>query len=79
MTTTTKYLSKQQYRWYKNCLNRAIRSGDPRKVFDTVEETFAEWDNADFAYPDDWHRWEIARRDAEHAVRALEWWTDSVN
>jgi hypothetical protein len=67
--TTTNYLSKTQFSQAKSRLTRAINSGDHRRILDTVEETFAEWDAGDFAYPDDWHRWERARWDAEFALR----------
>lgn len=66
--TTTNYLTKAQFSAAKSRLTRAVNSGDPCKVIAVVEETFAEWDAGDFAYPDDWHRWERARRDADFKV-----------
>lgn len=71
MTTvyTTQYLTRKQFSQAKSRLTRAIRSGDPRKVLAVVEETYAEWDAGNFAYPDDWHRWERAASDAEMALR----------
>lgn len=69
MAPTTNYLTKAQYRAAKSRLTRAVNSGDPRKVIAVVEETFAEWDAGYFAYPDDWHRWEMARYDADLAAR----------
>lgn len=69
----TNYLTQQQYRADKTRLTRAIRSGDPSKVIATVEETFASWDYNDFAWPDDWSRWERAMRDAEFALRVAAW------
>lgn len=65
---TTKYLNKQQHRWHTNLLESAIRSGNHDKVIATVQATFAAWDADDYAYPDDWQRWERASRDAEHAL-----------
>ena len=69
----TTYLTQQQYRAYKTRLTRAIRSGDPQKVINTVTDTFEAWDMEHYAYPDDWHRWERARDDAEHALRVAAW------
>jgi hypothetical protein len=66
---TTNYLTKAQYSAAKSRLTRAVRSGNRQRVLDVVAETFAEWDAGDFAYPDDWHRWERARLDAEMALR----------
>jgi hypothetical protein len=69
MTTATNYLTRAQFSACKSRLTRAIRSGNSQRVLAVVEETFAEWDAGDFAYPDDWHRWERARFDAEMALR----------
>lgn len=69
METTTQYLTKGQYRAAKTRLTKAIRSGNHQKVIDVVTETFDEWDAGDFAWPDDWSRWERARQDAEFALR----------
>lgn len=62
---TTQYMSKAQFRADKTRLTRAVNAGDPKKVIAVVEETFARWDAGNFAYPDDWARWERAMRDAE--------------
>lgn len=71
----TNYLSKGQFRAAKTRLTRAVnaakRTGDHQKVIDVVNETFDEWDAGDFAWPDDWRRWERARYDADFAL-ALE-------
>ncbi len=66
---TTNYLTKGQYSKAKRRLTKAQRSGNPQNVIDAVGYTFAEWDDGDFAYPDDWHRWERARADAEMQIR----------
>lgn len=47
---------------------------DPRisvfqKIVAEVDRTFQEWDDGGFAYPDDWHRWNVARDDALWALR----------
>jgi hypothetical protein len=65
MTTTTNYLTQKQFRDAKSRLTRAINSGDNARVIAVVDETFDEWDAGNFAWPDDWHRWEQARFDAE--------------
>lgn len=72
----TKYLTEEQHRWHTNLLDSAIRSGKPDKVIATVHATFAAWDADDFAYPDDWHRWERARRDAERDLVVDTWKAD---
>ena len=63
----TKYLTKAQYRAAKSRLTKAIRSGDNQRVIDTVNAQYREWQEGNYAYPDDWHRWEIARLDARTA------------
>jgi hypothetical protein len=68
MEATTNYLTKAQYGQARTRLTRAMNKGNLPKVIAVVDETFAEWDAGDFAYPDDWHRWERARRDAEHSL-----------
>jgi hypothetical protein len=65
----TNYITAKQFRAAKSRLTRAINSGDPAKVVAEVTATFAEWNDGDYAYPDDWHRWERARLDAEMALR----------
>lgn len=65
----TNYITSKQFRAAKSRLTRAVNSGDPHKVVREVTATYAEWDDGDFAYPDDWHRWERALRDAEMAIR----------
>lgn len=65
----TNYLTKQQFRSAKSRLTRAVNSGDHRKVIDTVNRQFAEWDDGDYAYPDNWHDWQRAKGDAEMALR----------
>jgi hypothetical protein len=64
----TNHLTKKQLTAAKSRLTRAINSGDPQKVIGVVDDTFAEWDDGDYAYPDDWHRWERARSDAAMAL-----------
>jgi hypothetical protein len=61
------YLTKQQFAQAKARLTRAIKKG-PQAVIDEVNRTYREWDNGNFAYPDDWHRWERARDDAQYEI-----------
>jgi hypothetical protein len=65
---TTQYLTKQQFATAKSRLTRAQNTGNPQKVIEAVEQQFNEWDAGDYAYPDDWHRWERAKMDAEMAL-----------
>ena len=46
----------------KAALTRAIKSGDPSKVLDVTRAAVREW-NAIGAWPDDWHRWQVAVND----------------
>jgi len=47
----------------KAALTRAINSGDPQKVLAACKAAVLEW-NAIGAWPDGWHRWNIALSDA---------------
>lgn len=38
-----------------------------RAIVAEVDRTFAEWDRK--VYPDNWHRWNIARDDADYQLR----------
>ncbi len=48
---------------HKAALTRAKKSGDPQKVVAACKAAVAEWD-AIGAWPDHWHTWNIALRDA---------------
>ena len=71
-TYSTNDLTKGQFSAAKRRLTlakkRAVKQNDPRIVIDVVNEIFQSWDDGDFAYPDDWHRFNIARSDAEMAL-----------
>jgi len=58
----TEYITNADYRRQKSALTRAINSGDPLKVLDTVEKTLDEWHGK--AWPDAWSRWRNAVEDA---------------
>ena len=70
------YLTKRQFTTAKSNLTRTINrymDSDPQKVIDHVNETFASWDEGGYAYPDDWHRWNVAQSDAEMKLRYAAW------
>lgn len=60
--------AEREYPRQKAALTRAINSGDPRKVLDACKRAVAEW-QAWGAWPDGWHRWNIALGDANLAAR----------
>lgn len=60
----TQYLTNAQYRADKARLTRAINTGEPARVIAAVTVTVRAWLKGDYAWPDDWHRWDIALRDA---------------
>jgi hypothetical protein len=69
MPSTTKYLTQAQFRAAKSRLTRAVNSGDPQKVIDTVADQFRDWNDGDYAWPDDWARWQRAHDDAAMKLR----------
>lgn len=54
------------FRAQKAALTRAVKSGDKDKVVAAVRKAVEEWNGPIFdgAWPDDWHRWNIALQDA---------------
>ena len=42
-------------------------------VIDEVNKRFSLWNKGDYAYPDDWARWERARDDAYYAKQRADW------
>lgn len=58
------YLDQATYRKQKAALTRALNSGDPLVVLRTTRAAFALWNDHGHAFPDDWHRWNIAEADA---------------
>ena len=56
-------LMKRAMPGLKSALTRAINSGDPDKVVAACRKAIAVWDKAG-AWPDNWHTWNIALRDA---------------
>ena len=64
-------MDNRTYRNLKSRLTRAINSKDPNKVLAECDRAFALFDT-DGPWPDDWHRWNIARQDAEFEIRRQE-------
>lgn len=59
--------AKREMPGLKAKLTRAKKSKDPKKVLRACEEAFLAFDRWG-AYPDNWHLWENAKRDAEFAA-----------
>lgn len=60
-------LTQSEYSRLKAKLTRAINSKDYPRIIRTVDEAMAIF--ADKGYPDNWHRWQRAKEDAEIAQR----------
>lgn len=60
-------LTQQEFVRLKTKLTRAINSKDHQRICRTVDAAMAIF--AEKGYPDAWHRWEAAKRDAEWAIR----------
>jgi len=56
------------FRKHKGALTRAQKKG-PGAVMRACDRFFADFENAGYPLPDDWHRWERARQDAEMEMR----------
>ena len=65
----TAYVSNAEFRAQKARLTRAINSDNPVAVLTAVEKTLEEWDGK--AWPDAWHRWNIALHDAFSQYRQM--------
>lgn len=71
------YITKAEFTQAKSRLTRALNKAKRentakawRAVIDEVNDTLGRrW--ADKVWPDDWHRWNIAREDAVYAERRL--------
>jgi hypothetical protein len=59
----------------KAALTRAQNSGDPNRVVAAVEKAVREWNEVG-AWPDGWHRWNIAYNDAISAITGRMYWGD---
>lgn len=62
------YLTRAQFANAKRRLTVAKKKS-PEAVIAEVDRTFAEWDAGNYAWPDDWARWQRAKDDAEFALR----------
>ena len=59
----------------KAALTRAENSGDPNKVVAAVLKAVHEWNEVG-AWPDGWHRWNIAYQDAMSLIYGRMVWED---
>jgi hypothetical protein len=57
------------FRKFKSALTRAKNQKDHAKVVVVVNEFFEFFDSRDWALPDDWRRFDIARSDARLVLR----------
>jgi hypothetical protein len=64
-----RYVAKAEYTAQKSRLTRAINSDNPVAVLTAVEVTLDEWSGK--AWPDAWHRWNIALHDAYTQYRQM--------
>lgn len=60
-------LTKREYRNLKSRLTRVQNAGDPEKIIKEVDHAMAIFEQK--GSPDDWHRWQGARDDAELQLR----------
>jgi hypothetical protein len=61
----------RSYRGQKVALTRALNANNPLKVIEEVQRTLIEWHESGQPWPDDWHRWHIAARDAINDLSRL--------
>jgi hypothetical protein len=61
-------LAQKLFTKHKAALTRAKKKG-PGAVMQACDKFFAEFEDNDLPLPDDWHRWNIARLDAEMEMR----------
>lgn len=67
-------VNQQRYRNFKSALTRALNSKDNGKILAACDAFFAYYERSDTEpFPDDWHRWNIARDDARWAMRDTGW------
>jgi len=64
-------LTQKEHTRLKGALTRAINSGDPLKVIATCRDALEIWQG--YYWPDDWHRWSIAYRDARLKLDEQMW------
>lgn len=60
-------LTQKEFVRLKSKLTRAVNSKDPKKIIATVDAAMRIFEEK--GYPDSWHRWEAAKRDAQWASR----------
>lgn len=72
------YMTQAQYSRLKSQLTRAINTKNPHKVLDAVRLFKRTCDEQGLAYPDAWHRWQVAADDAVMALRRDGWTVERV-
>lgn len=60
-------LTQAEFASLKTKLTRAINSGDQQRICRTVDAALTIFEEK--GYPDAWHRWQIAKQDAEWAIQ----------
>jgi hypothetical protein len=55
----------------KAALTRAVKTGDPEVIAKVCKAAVQEWDEIG-AWPDNWHRWQVALNDSLH-------WSQSID
>jgi len=60
-------LTQAEFSALKTKLTRAINSKDPQRICRTADAALAIFEEK--GYPDAWHRWQVAKQDAEWAIR----------
>lgn len=63
-------MTQAEFTRLKSALTRAKKKG-PEAVILACDAAFKSFDEN--GYPDDWHRWNIARMDAEMEMRRRNW------
>ncbi len=58
-----RYLDNATYRKQRTALTRAVNSGDPEKIRETVIKTVRQWNEGGYAWPDAWANWQVALND----------------
>jgi len=64
-------LVRKEFPKQKAALTRAKKKG-PQAVINEVARFYAWYDERGWSYPDDWHRWDIAGRDAAYELQRQE-------
>lgn len=58
-----RYLDNGTFRKQRTALTRAVNSGNPEKIRETVIKTVRQWNEGGYAWPDAWANWQVALND----------------